>query len=234
METQVRQVSGPEGRVAEALGEMGDDIREATSIFLAQRPQLLRIAYRIVGNVGEAEDVVQEVWIRWQCTDRSVVLNAAAFLVTTTKNLAINVTQSARRRRELSVDAWPSELADHHTTTQADVERRDDVELAFALLMERLSPVERAAYVLREGFAYPYRRISEILHLGVANVRQIVSRAKRRLSSARRVPVDPTARRRLLGAFLAAGRAGDILALEVALTADVAAVRTAALGREAS
>ncbi|SDU68592.1 sigma-70 family RNA polymerase sigma factor [Jiangella alkaliphila] len=207
------------------LLEAGRDLDRATSIFMGQRPRLFTIAYRVLGSAPEAEDVVQEAWIRWQRTDRTVVLDHGAFLSTTVVRLAINVRQSARRRHELDVGPElpePPESPDDRNGPDVQAERREAVELAVQLLMERLTPAERAAYVLREGFAYPYRRISDVLQLRVAHARQLVRRARQRLSSGRTAPVDPAGRRRLVEAFLAAARAGDLTVLEGVLVSEAA------------
>ncbi|WP_405866143.1 MULTISPECIES: sigma-70 family RNA polymerase sigma factor [unclassified Streptomyces] len=197
------------------------ELENATSVFVRAKPGLLKIANRIVGNASEAEDVLQEAWLRWQGTDRTVVVNPPALLRTTTVRLAINVVQSAWRRRESCASPWLPETVDAHATPEAAAERHDSVERAVLLLMETLTPRQRAAYVLREGFGYPYRQISELLHLSVANTRQQVSRAQERLAANRPgQPVDSVAHRRLVQAFLAAAQSGDLAPLERILSAD--------------
>jgi RNA polymerase sigma factor (sigma-70 family) len=197
------------------------DLNDATSVFVRARPGLLRIASRIVGNAGEAEDVIQEAWLRWQGTDRTVVSNPPALLRTTTVRLAINVVQSAWRRRESCASPWLPESADTHATPEAAAERQDAVERAVLLLMETLTPRQRAAYVLREGFGYPHSRIAEILRLSVANTRQQVTRAQERLAgNRRRQPVDSIAHRRLVQAFFVAAQSGDLAHLERVLSTD--------------
>ncbi|MFJ9022014.1 sigma-70 family RNA polymerase sigma factor [Streptomyces sp. NPDC102259] len=197
------------------------DLDDAMAVFNRARPGLLKIANRIVGNASEAEDVIQEAWLRWQGTDRTVVSNPPALLRTTTVRLAINVVQSAWRRRESCASPWLPELLDTRTTPEAAAERQDAVERAVLLLMAALTPRQRAAYVLREGFGYPHSRISEILGLSVANTRQQVSRAQERLAqNRRRQPVDSVAHRRLVQAFLVAAQSGDLAQLERVLAAD--------------
>ena len=151
--------------------------------FQAVRPRLFGIAYRVLGDWTEADDVVQEAWIRWQTTDRSVVRDATAFLVTTTTRLAINVRQSARARRETSVGPHVAEVVDARTDPPGDVERREELRAALRELGERLSPTERRAYVLREAYDYPYRDVAAVLDLSEANARQIVTRARRRVAA---------------------------------------------------
>ncbi|MFC8429574.1 sigma-70 family RNA polymerase sigma factor [Streptomyces sp. NPDC057253] len=196
---------------------------EAADAFQRLRPRLFGIAYRILGSVSEAEDVVQDAWLRWQDTDRGVVLNPGAFLAKTTTRLAINVAQSARVRREAYVGPWLPEPVDTSVDPQVGAERGEALELAVLLVLEKLNPVERAAYVLREAFAYPYDEIAGIVRLSQANVRQIVSRARKRLSAERREQVGAAEHMRLLHAFVAAARHGDVAALESVLSADVVA-----------
>ncbi|MFJ8085835.1 sigma-70 family RNA polymerase sigma factor [Streptomyces sp. NPDC096205] len=195
----------------------------AAQAFQRQRPRLFGIAYRILGSVSEAEDVVQEVWVRWQGAERSAVLDQGAFLARITARLAINVAQSARVRREAYVGPWLPEPVDTSVDPQIGAERGEAVELAVLLVLQKLNPVERAAYVLREAFDYAYDEIAGMLELTQANTRQIVSRARKRLSAERRDPVDSAQHRRLLDAFVAAARHGDVAALEQVLSADVVA-----------
>jgi RNA polymerase sigma-70 factor (ECF subfamily) len=203
----------------------------AVAVYLAQRPRLLRIAYRVLGDAAEADDVVQEVWLRWQRTDRTVVQNPAAFLATTTSRLAINVRQAARTRHESAGTPWldevaaPAARADRADGPEVAVERTEAAALALRLLLERLTAAERAAYVLRNGLDYPYGRISAVLDLSTANSRQLVSRAHRRLRSAHRQPVSAETHRRLVRAFLSASRAGEVAELEALLSAEVAGAR---------
>ncbi|MBG0851806.1 sigma-70 family RNA polymerase sigma factor [Streptomyces spinoverrucosus] len=205
----------------EPLGD--DSLSEAADAFQRLRPRLFGIAYRILGSVSEAEDVVQDVWMRWQDADRSAVLEPGAFLAKITTRLAINVAQSARVRREAYVGPWLPEPVDTSVDPQVGAERGEALELAVLLMLQKLNPVERAAYVLREAFDYAYGDIAGILRLSQANARQIVSRARKRLSAERREPVDTAQHRRLLEAFVAAARHGDVAALENVLSADVVA-----------
>ncbi|MDC2954042.1 RNA polymerase sigma-70 factor [Streptomyces gilvifuscus] len=195
---------------------------EATRAFLAARPQLFGIAYRVLGSATEAEDIVQEAWLRWQNTDRGAVREPAAFLATITARLAINLAQSARVRRESYTGPWLPEPVDTRADPQLGAERAEALDMAVLFLLEKLNPVERAAYVLREAFDYPYPQIAEMLELTEANTRQLVSRARKHLSSDRRRPVEPAAHRRLMRVFLAAAQTGDLAVLEGLLAEDVA------------
>ena len=195
---------------------------DGLSVFLSVRPRLFGIAYQMLGSAAEADDVVQNVWIRWQTADRSVVRNAAAFLVTTATRVALNVMQSARSRRETSGGSWLPEPVDTRADPPLKAERGQALASGMLLLLERLTPTERAAYVLREAFDYPYREIANILRLTEANARQVVTRARQHLANGRRMAASSaTERRRLLSAFIAAAQTGDVAGLEGLLASDV-------------
>jgi RNA polymerase sigma-70 factor (ECF subfamily) len=189
--------------------------------FQAVRPRLFGIAYRMLGSAPGADDVVQDAWIRWQDTDRVQVRDAAAFLATTTKRLAINVVQSANARRETYVSQWLPEPVDSGADPALATIQAEALEEALLTLLERLTPTERAAYLLREAFEYPYRQIGEVLALTEANARQLVTRARAHLGDERRRTVSGHEHRRLVGAFVAAARTGDMAALERLLTAEL-------------
>ncbi|KAA0929103.1 RNA polymerase sigma-70 factor [Streptomyces apricus] len=202
----------------------GDDVSSlgtATEQFVAARPRLFGIAYRMLGSVAEAEDVCQETWVRWQNADRSDVVEPTAFLTTVATRLAINTARSARVRREAYVGPWLPEPLDTAPDPQVGAERAEAVEMAVLLLLEKLNPVERAAYVLREAFDYPHRQVADILETSEANARQLVSRARKHLAAERREQVGRGEHRRLLEVFLAAARTGDLKVLEEVLAADV-------------
>jgi RNA polymerase sigma-70 factor (ECF subfamily) len=189
--------------------------------FETVRPRLFGIAYRVLGSATDADDVLQDAWLRWQRTDRTEVRDADAFLAATTTRLAINVIQSARHRHETHIGPLLDERVDTGADPCADAERRDALELAVRRLMEKLSPGERAAYVLREAFDYPYRRIGDVLGLSEANARQLVTRARRGLGSGHRRAVDATQHRRLLDGFVGAAGSGDLASLERLLISDL-------------
>jgi RNA polymerase sigma-70 factor (ECF subfamily) len=196
------------------------ELDDAAVDFGRVRPRLFGIAYRMLGSVQEAEDLVQEVWLKWQAYDRSTVREPAAFLATTTTRLAINASQSARARRETYVGPWLPEPVDTSADPTLGAERGEALELAMLVLLEKLSPAQRAAYILREAFDYPYDQIAEIVQLSEPNVRQLVSRSRKRLADERREPVDASEQRRLLEAFMAAAREGDLATLVELLAAD--------------
>ena len=209
--------------IAPPLAASAGDVSDADAVsFQTVRPRLFGIAYRVLGSATDADDVVQDAWIRWQDTDRSKVRDAGAFLAVTTMRLAINVGQSARARRESAIGPWPAELLDAGADPTLGAERREALEGAIHTLLEKLAPTERAVYVLREAFDYPYRQIAELLGMSEVNARQLLTRARRRLAGEQRRPVRAAEQQRLLGAFLAAARTGDIAPLEHLLVAGCA------------
>jgi RNA polymerase sigma-70 factor, ECF subfamily len=189
--------------------------------FEAVRPRLFGIAYRTLESAADADDVVQDAWIRWQGTNRGEVRDAAAFLATTTKRLALNVAQSARARRETCIQPWHPEQVDAHADPTLGAERREALEHALIALSERLSPAERAAYVLREAFDYPYRQIAVVLATSEANARQLLTRARVRLAGERRRQVSAAELRRFVDVFADAARTGELTTLEQLLAGDV-------------
>ena len=197
------------------------DLDAAAAVFTGVRRRLFGIAYRMLGSAAEAEDLVQEVWLRWQAYDRDKVEHPGAFLATTTTRLAINALQSARVRRETYIGPWLPEPVDTEADPYLGAERGEALEFAALLLMEKLTPNERAAYVLRVAFDYPYAQIAEILQSSEPAVRQLVSRARRHMADERRTRAAPGAQRKLLTTFLAAARTGDMDELERLFTADV-------------
>jgi RNA polymerase sigma-70 factor (TIGR02957 family) len=219
--------------------DKGDD---GLSTFADVRPRLFGIAYRMLGSVAEAEDIVQDVWLRWQVTDRTVVENPGAFLATTATRLCINLIQSAPSRRETYTGTWLPEPVNTRGDPTLGAERDEALRLAVVVLLEKLSPTERAAYVLREAFDYSYRQIADILQIQEANARQLVTRSRKHIADGRRTPASPDHHRRLLEAFIGAAQRGDLVALEGLFVEDVVsysdggglvrAARVPVLGRE--
>jgi RNA polymerase sigma factor (sigma-70 family) len=202
--------------------QVSDSLDEAVAAFVRARPRLMAIAYRFLASMSEAEDVVQETWLRWQKTDRTAVTNPQALLATMATRLAINVSQSARRRRETSMALPAADIAQTSDDPAASAEVREAVGQAVLIIMESLSPKERAAFVLREAFGYSYGQISELLHLGPANSRQLVSRARRHVAADTQAIAPSASHQRFLQAFLNAARAGDLPSFEEVLAADLA------------
>jgi len=200
---------------------LATDLDDAAAEFTAVRRQLFGVAYRMLGSVAEAEDVVQDAWVRWQGMDRSEVVKPQAFLTTMVTRLAINVLQSARVRRETYTGPWLPEPVDTSQDPTLGAERAEALELAVLVLLERLTPTERAAYVLREAFGYEYGEIADVVQVSQVAARQLVSRARKHLAAGKRNTVGRDEKRRLLEAFVAAARSGDVAQLERLLAADV-------------
>jgi RNA polymerase sigma-70 factor (ECF subfamily) len=193
---------------------------DGLAAFLRVRPRLFGIAYRMLGSAAEAEDIVQDVWVRWHTTDRSAIRDAAAFLATVATRLAINVMQSARSRRETCVGPSLPEPRGASPDPGVEAERDQALASGVLILLERLRPTERAAYILREAFDYSYREIANALRLEEANARQAVTRARQRVANDRRASVNATEQRRLLAAFVAATEHGDVADFERILCED--------------
>jgi len=194
---------------------------DGLSAFIAVRSRLFGIAYRMLGSAAEAEDVVQDVWMRWQSTNRNAIQNPAAYLATTATRLCINLAQCAHSRHQTYTGVWLPEPVDTSADPGIGAERGEALKLAVLLLLEKLSPAERAAYVLREAFDYEYDQIAEILQMEESNVRQLVCRARKHIEDGRRTSVSLNEQRRFLEAFIAAAQEGDVAALESLLAEDV-------------
>jgi RNA polymerase sigma-70 factor (ECF subfamily) len=189
--------------------------------FESSRPRLFGIAYRMLGSAAEAEDVVQDAWLKWQTTDRSGIHNPAAFLTTMTTRLALNVAGSARVRRQTYLGPWLPEPVFTGTSPELGAENAEALDLGLLMLMERLTPRERAVYLLREAFAYSFGEIAEVLDTSEANARQLGRRARTHLAEHGGTRVNVVAKNRLLHAFLAAAQAGDLTSLTALLTEDI-------------
>ncbi|MEU2024399.1 RNA polymerase sigma factor SigJ [Streptomyces sp. NPDC016469] len=196
--------------------------------FEAARPRLEAIAYRLLGSASEAEDAVQDTYLRWQATDTGRIEVPEAWLTKVLTNLCLNQLTSARARRETYVGAWLPEplLTGDPMLGPADtVEQRESVSYAVLTLMERLTPGERAVYVLREAFGYPHREIAEILDLSESAVQQVYHRAKKHIADGRtRTEVDEAAARRVIEEFLLAAAGGRTEPLVELLTADAISI----------
>jgi RNA polymerase sigma-70 factor (TIGR02957 family) len=198
------------------------DVAEA---FEAQRPRLFWLAYRLLGSASEAEDAVQDAYLRLHAADSALIESLPAWLTKAVTNLCLNRLTSARARREVYPGPWLPEpvLTDDRTLgPQETAEQRESVSIALLSLMEKLSPTERAAFVLREAFAYSHFEIAEILEMSEANVRQLYRRARQRLGEPRpRFQPDRAQWRRLVDRFFTAATAGDVAGLVEILTDDV-------------
>jgi RNA polymerase sigma-70 factor (ECF subfamily) len=192
-------------------------------VFQELRPLLFSIAYRILGSVGEAEDAVQETWLRYAAT-ATEPRSAKAFLSATVTRLSIDVLRSARVRREAYVGPWFPEplLADPYEDPARAAELADSVSTAALLLLERLSPLERAAFVLREVFDFGYPEVASAVGRSESACRQLVVRARRHMAEGRpRFAADRTERDKLAARFFDALREGDVPGLRDLLAADV-------------
>ncbi|MFB8024965.1 MULTISPECIES: RNA polymerase sigma factor SigJ [unclassified Streptomyces] len=199
-----------------------------TDRFEAAMPRLEAIAYRLLGSASDAEDAVQDTFLRWQAADTGRIEVPEAWLTKVLTNLCLNQLTSARARRETYVGQWLPEplLAGDPMLGPADTaEQRESVSYAVLTLMERLSPNERAVYVLREAFDYPHRQIAEILDITEAASQQILHRAKKHVADGKaRTGIDEAAARRIVEEFLAAATSGRTEPLVRLLTDDAIAI----------
>ncbi|MFK4104122.1 RNA polymerase sigma-70 factor [Streptomyces sp. NPDC019531] len=198
-----------------------------TDVFEEHRPVLMGVAYRMLGRVSDAEDVVQEAWLRWSAADRSEVREPRAYLVRVTTRLAIDRLRQVKARSETYVGPWLPEpyVTDFGDTVPDTAEQAvlaDSVSLAVLVVMESLSPLERAVFVLREAFGYPYADIAAMLDRAEPAVRQLAGRARKHVDERRpRYEVDQARRRDLTERFLAAADGGDLEGLMSLLAPDV-------------
>ncbi|MEU6018573.1 RNA polymerase sigma-70 factor [Streptomyces sp. NPDC047515] len=199
----------------------------ATDVFEGHRPVLTGVAYRMLGGIADAEDVVQEAWLRWSSASREDVREPRAFLVRVVTRLAIDRLRQVRSRRESYVGPWlPEPLVTDFGPAVPDTAERavlaDSVSVAVLVVLESLSPLERAVFVLREAFGFPYAEIAAALDRSETAVRQLAGRARRHVEERKpRYDVDPARRRDLTERFLAAAAGGDIEELLALLAPDV-------------
>lgn len=222
-------------------------VQASDDVYLAHRDALFGLAYRMLGSVADAEDVVADAYLRWRREERGDVGNARSYLFAITGRLALDLLKSAQRTRVAYVGSWlPEPLVtsyDDFDAPAAAAERTDTISLAFLHLLERLSPTERAVFVLRNAFDFPHAQIAQMLQLSASNVRQQFRRAQQRLgpdSEPRYVP-DARRQRELVERFLAAATTGEVEPFAALLTEDVllvgdgggkaAAIRVPANGR---
>ncbi|WP_328406429.1 sigma-70 family RNA polymerase sigma factor (plasmid) [Streptomyces sp. NBC_00390] len=207
-----------------------------TSRFEASRNRLASLAYRLLGSATDAEDAVQDAFLHWQAADRQQIKVPEAWLTKVVTNLCLDRLRSAQARRERTVGAWlPEPLLDGDPMLgPADTfEQRESVSLAVLTLMERLSPFERAVYVLREAFSHSHAEIAEILDITESASQQHLHRARHRITAARRRgdgEIDPASARRIVEEFLAAASSGRTERLVALLTDDATAISDGAGG----
>jgi RNA polymerase sigma-70 factor, ECF subfamily len=194
---------------------------DEVSSFEAMRPRLIRIAYRMLGSVAEAEDMVQEAYLRWHRTDRSMVANAEAFLTRTVTRLCLDQLKSAKARRETYIGPW---LPEPILPDEAEAGAADDLTLTLMMALERLSPLERAAFLLHDVFGMGFDAVAEAIGREPAACRQLAARARDHVRTARpRFPVAEDKGLEIATAFLVASQSGDAGALKRLLAADVVA-----------
>ena len=196
-------------------------------LFQEHRGLLTGVAYRVLGSVGDAEDVVQETWLRWSSTDRTEVRDPRAFLTTTASRLALNALRSRRRRRESYVGPWlPEPIATGPDTAAADpaepVLLAESVSLAFLVVLESLSPLQRVVFVLHDLFGFDHAEVARAVDRSEPAVRQLASRARRHVRERRPTAVaDPAEHADATRAFMRAAVSGDVTALLDVLAPDV-------------
>jgi RNA polymerase sigma-70 factor (ECF subfamily) len=187
------------------------------SDFDALRPRLTRIAYRMLGSWAEAEDVVQDAWLRWQNADRNAVRDPAAFLSRTVSRLSLDVLKSARTTRETYIGPWLPEPA-----VEDEAQDSDGITTTLMLALERLSPLERAAFLLHDVFGMDFDEIARTIDREPAACRQLAARARDHVRSSKpRFPVSEAHGREIAEAFFKATRSGDASDLRKLLASDV-------------
>jgi len=199
----------------------GDETR-TERVFGEYRSLLFSVAYRVLGSAADAEDAVQDAWVKWSGADRSQVADPKAYLVRIVSNLALDRLRSAKARRETYVGPWLPEPILTSTDTAEDVTAAESVSMALLVVLEALSPLERAVFVLREAFAFTYREIAEAVDRSEETVRQAAHRARSHVLARRpRFHVDRARQREVTETFFAAATGGDINTLMHLLAPDV-------------
>ncbi|MFA9216891.1 MAG: RNA polymerase sigma-70 factor [Sphingomonadaceae bacterium] len=203
---------------------MTDSAASHSTVFAALRPRLFAIAYRMLGVRADAEDVVQDAWLRWNDAERAQLQSAEAWLVTVTTRLAIDRLRSRKTEREAYIGWWlPEPLVElDERTPETAAELASEVSLAVMWVLERLSPEERAVFLMRQVFDYDYAEIAAMLEKTEASCRQMVHRAQQRVQQERpRFAVPKDAHRALLGRFMQAAASGDRAAMKAMMADDV-------------
>lgn len=179
--------------------------------FLRLRPKLFGLAYRMLGSQSDAEDVLQDAWLRWQGAERRELRSPEAWLTTVVTRLSIDRLREAKKERERYTGPWlPEPLVEEAAAPERAAELASDVSLAFLMVLERLAPEERAVFLLREAFDMDYPEVARMLGKSEEACRQMLHRAKERVREGKpRFQVNPEAHRRLLDRFVTASRSGD-------------------------
>ncbi|WP_020664263.1 sigma-70 family RNA polymerase sigma factor [Amycolatopsis benzoatilytica] len=189
--------------------------------FEEHRPRLRGVAFRMLGSLAEADDAVQEAWLRVDSADTSAVENLPAWLTTVVARVCLNLLRARERRREDSLDAQPFDRGDDGTDLAEEAQLADSVGLAMLVVLDVLGPAERIAFVLHDMFAVPFEDLAQILDRSPAAVRQLASRARRRVRGGEAGPADAGKRRGVVEAYLAAAREGDFAGLLKVLDPEV-------------
>jgi RNA polymerase sigma-70 factor (ECF subfamily) len=218
------------GSAVKAIARGSIGMTDPAASFEPHRRRLLGLAYRMLGSVSEAEDAVQDAYLRWHATDREIVSDARAFLTTTTTRICLDALKSARTRREAYVGPWLPEPVLDTAALAPDVqtELAEDLSIALLLALDRLSALERAAFLLHDVFDCSFGEVARALDRSEAACRQLASRARTHVREARplnasalRDRSEPTNHQQLVAAFINAARSGDLQALMGLLAADV-------------
>jgi RNA polymerase sigma-70 factor (ECF subfamily) len=198
---------------------------DETLVFQALRPKLLRLAYRMLGTLAESEDIVQDAWLRWSRTDRQQVGNPSAFLARTVTRLCLDYLKSARSRRESYVGFWlPEPLIDIGGSPDEGMEEAEDVSMVLMMALERLSPLERAAFLLHDVFGMPFSEIAPAIGREEATCRQLAARARTHVRAAKpRYPLKGQEGEEIARAFFDAIASNDLDGLKTMLAEDVVA-----------
>lgn len=202
-----------------------EGVREPGEVFAEHRELLVGVAYRILGSVADAEDVTQETWLRWSGVDVAGVGDPKAYLIRVTSRLAIDRLRRVRARREAYVGPWLPEPISTEPDAAEQAELAESVEMALLVVLETLSPLERAVFVLREAFDLPFAEIAEVIGRAEPATRQLARRARDHVRERRaRFAVDRAERRRVTERFLGASLDGDLDGLVALLAPDVTLV----------
>jgi len=211
-------------------GAVADEADPGPSGFEEHRADLLRVAYRLLGSHSDAEDAVQEAWLRWNAADRTRIVDPRAWLVTVIGRICLDVLRSARVRRESYVGPWLPEPVVQALPAGEDpadaVVRGDEVSYALLVVMERLTPDQRVAFVLHDAFGVPFEQIAAMLEVTPEAARQLASRARRAVTAPGvvRHTTDLAEQRRVLAAFVSAAESGDLDALVAVLAPDAVSI----------
>lgn len=206
------------------LGGVTDDDETADAFHHEHRAHVFAVAYRMLGSVTEAEDVVQDTWLRWSAVDRDTVRTPSAWLTTVATRLCLDRLRSARARREAYVGPWlPEPLVTGDDDPAAAAELADSLTMAFLVVLERLNPVERAVFLLHDVFGYPFADVAGMVDRPASSCRQVASRARAKVAPDRHPQHRPTPEdeQRLVLAFARAATVGDLDALVEVLTDDI-------------